>query len=129
MKVLDFTKETDGLANKLIKLGFHYQNTDKMESEGLHISSRLTSTWVNVMNGVTLQIIHIYDRHYESNVYVKITDDCTNISVSMSVEEFMELEQITNSNGTTFPRRNASNENDFQIQRNDLNENLRKYVE
>lgn len=111
MKVLDFTRETDELANKLIKLGFHYQNTDKMRSEGPHISSQLTSTWVNVMNGVTLQIIHIYDRHYENNVYVKITDDCTNISVTMSVEELMELEQITNSKGTTFPRRNASNEN------------------
>lgn len=39
MKVLDFTKETDELENKLVKLGFHYQNTDNMESEGLHISS------------------------------------------------------------------------------------------
>jgi hypothetical protein len=31
MKVLDFTKETDELENKLIKLGFHYQSTDKEE--------------------------------------------------------------------------------------------------
>ena len=111
MKVLDFTKETDELENKLIKLGFHYQNTDDMESEGLHISSRLTITWVNVMNGVTLQIIHTYDRYGdETNEYVKITDDYTNASVNMSVEEFMELEQITNSKGTTFPRPETSNE-------------------
>ena len=130
MKVLDFTKETDELENKLIKLGFHYQNTDDMESEGLHISSRLTITWVNVMNGVTLQIIHTYDRYGdETNEYVKITDDYTNASVNMSVEEFMELEQITNSHGTTFPRLGNIQRNDFQIQRNDLNENLRKYVE
>jgi hypothetical protein len=112
MKVLDFTKETDELANKLIKLGFHYQNTDKMESEGPHISSRLIITWANVMNGVTLQIIHTYDRYgYETNRYVKITDNCTNASVNMSVEEFMELERITNSHGTTFPRSETSNEN------------------
>ncbi len=109
MKVLDFTKETDELANKLIKLGFHYQNTDKMESEGPHISSRLIITWANVMNGVTLQIIHTYDRYgYETNRYVKITDNCTNASVNMSVEEFMELEEITNSNGSTFPRPKTS---------------------
>lgn len=41
MKVLDFTKETDELENKLIKLGFHYQNAEKMESDSLHISSQL----------------------------------------------------------------------------------------
>lgn len=129
MKVLDFTKETDELANKLIKLGFHYQNTDNMESEGLYISSRLTITWVNVMNGVTLQIIHTYDRYGdENNEYVKITDDCTNASVNMSVEEFMELEQITNSHGTTFPRLGNIQRNNFQIQRNDLKQELRKYV-
>lgn len=29
MKVLDFTKETDELENKLVKLGFHYQSTDR----------------------------------------------------------------------------------------------------
>lgn len=111
MKVLDFTKETDELENKLIKLGFHYQNTDKKESEGPHISSRLVITWVNVMNGVTLQIIHTYDKYGgETNGYVKITDDCTNASVNMSVEEFMELERITNSHGTTFPRPETSNE-------------------
>lgn len=108
MKVLDFTNETDELENKLIKLGFRYQSTDEMVSDGLHISSRLTITWVNVMNDVTLQIIHIYDRHYESNVYVKIADDCTNASVTMSVEEFMELERITNSHGSTFPRPKTS---------------------
>lgn len=112
MKVLDFTKETDKLVDKLIKLGFHYQSTDEMESDGLHISSRLTITWVNVMNGVTLQILHTYDRYGdETNGYVNITDDCTNISVNMSVEEFMELEQITNSHGTTFPLPETSNEN------------------
>lgn len=111
MKVLDFTKETDELENKLIKLGFHYQSTDEMESDGLHISSQLIITWVNVMNGVTLQIIDTYDEcrgeNYElitiPRKYVRITDDCTNISVTMSVEEFMELERITNSNGNTFP--------------------------
>lgn len=109
MKVLDFTKETDELENKLIKLGFHYQNTDNMESEGPLNSSRLTITWVNVMNGVTLQIIHTYDRYGdETNGYVKITDDYTNASVNMSVEELMELERITNSNGSTFPRSETS---------------------
>lgn len=64
------------------------------------------------MNGVTLQIIDTYDERRGANYelittprkYVRITDDCTNISVTMSVEEFMELEQITNSHGTTFPR-------------------------
>lgn len=112
MKVLDFTKETDELANKLIKLGFHYQNTDKMGSDGLYISSRLIITWANVMNGVTLQIIHTYDRYgHETNGYIKITDNCTNASVNMSVEEFMELERITNSHGTTFPLPETSNEN------------------
>ena len=112
MKVLDFTKETNELENKLIKLGFHYQNDDKMESEGPRDSSRLIITWANFTNGVTLQIIYTYDRYGdETNEYVKITDNCTNASVNMSVKEFMELEQITNSKGTTFPRRNASNEN------------------
>lgn len=50
MKVLDFTNETDELENKLIKLGFRYQSTDEMVSDGLHISSRLTITWVNVIH-------------------------------------------------------------------------------
>lgn len=105
MKVLDFTKETDELENKLIKLGFHYQNAEKMESDSLHISSQLIITWANFTNGVTLQIIHTYDRYGgETNGYLKITDNCTNASVNMSVEEFMELERITNSHGTTFPR-------------------------
>lgn len=40
--------------------------------------------------------------------YVRITDDCTNISVTMSFEEFMELEEITNSKGSTFPRPETS---------------------
>lgn len=68
------------------------------------------------MNGVTLQIIDTYDEcrgeNYElittAPKYVRVTDDCTNISVTMSVEEFMELERITNSNGTTFPRPETS---------------------
>lgn len=109
MKVLDFTKETDELENKLIKLGFHYQNAEKMESDSLHISSQLIITWANFTNGVTLQIIHTYDRYGgETNGYLKITDNCTNASVNMSVEEFMELERITNSHGTTFPRPETS---------------------
>lgn len=114
MKVLDFTKETDELANKLIKLGFHYQNTDKEERPPK--PARLITTWANVMNGVTLQIIDTYDERRGANdelittprKYVKITDDCTNASVNMSVEEFMELEQITNSKGITFPRPETS---------------------
>ena len=117
MKVLDFTKETDELANKLIKLGFHYQSTDKEERPPK--PSLLITTWANVMNGVTLQIIDTYETHRRSSYelittplkQVIITDDCTNISVTMSVEEFMELEQITNSKGITFPRPETSNEN------------------
>ena len=67
------------------------------------------------MNGVTLQIIKTYDRYGdETNAYIRITDDCTNASVNMSVEEFMELQQITNSHGTTFPTPGTSNENGFQ---------------
>lgn len=114
MKALDFTKETDELANKLIKLGFHYQNTDKEERPPK--PARLITTWANVMNGVTLQIIDTYDERRGANdelittmrKYVKITDDCTNISVTMSFEEFMELEEITNSKGITFPRPETS---------------------
>lgn len=117
MKVLDFTKETDELENKLIKLGFHYQSTDKEERPPK--PARLITTWANVMNGVTLQIIDTYDEcrgeNYElitiPRKYVRITDDCTNISVTMSVEEFKELQQITNSHGTTFPLPETSNEN------------------
>lgn len=117
MKVLDFTKETDELENKLIKLGFHYQSTDKEERPPK--PARLITTWANVMNGVTLQIIDTYDEcrgeNYElitiPRKYVRITDDCTNISVTMSVEEFKELEQITNSHGTTFPRPEINNRN------------------
>lgn len=111
MKALDFTKKKSKLVDKLVKLGFHYQSTDK-EPDSLGKPSRLITTWANVMNGVTLQIIDTYDERRGANYelittprkYVRITDDCTNISVTMSVEEFMELEQITNSNGTTFPR-------------------------
>lgn len=112
MTVLDFTKKTDKLTDKLIKLGFHYQRTDEEEPDGLREPSRLIITWANVMNGVTLQIIDTYGERRGANdelittprKYVRITDDCTNISVTMSVEEFMELERITNSNGSTFPR-------------------------
>lgn len=115
MKALDFTKKKSKLVDKLVKLGFHYQSTDK-EPDSLGKPSRLITTWANVMNGVTLQIIDTYDTHRVSNYElistplkrVIITDDCTNISVTMSVEEFMELEEITNSKGTTFPRPETS---------------------
>lgn len=111
MKALDFTKRKSELVDKLVKLGFHYLSTDK-EPDSLGRPPRLINTWANVMNGVTLQITDTYDERRGANdelittprKYVRITDDCTNISVTMSVEEFMELEQITNSNGTTFPR-------------------------
>lgn len=115
MKALDFTKKKSKLVDKLVKLGFHYLSTDK-EPDSLGKPSRLITTWANVMNGVTLQIIDTYDGCRGANdelittprKYVRITDDCTNISVTMSVEEFMELERITNSNGSTFPRPETS---------------------
>lgn len=115
MKALDFTKKKSKLVDKLVKLGFHYQSTDK-EPDSLGKPPRLITTWANVMNGVTLQIIDTYDTHRVSNYEpistplkrVIITDDCTNISVTMSVEEFMELEEITNSKGSTFPRPETS---------------------
>lgn len=115
MKVLDFTKKKSKLVDKLVKLGFHYLSTDK-EPDSLGKPARLITTWANVMNGVTLQIIDTYDTHRVSNYelistplkQVIITDDCTNASVNMSVEEFMELERITNSHGTTFPRPETS---------------------
>lgn len=115
MKVLDFTKKKSKLVDKLVKLGFHYLSTDK-EPDNLRKTARLINTWANVMNGVTLQIIDTYDERRGANEelittprkYVRITDDCTNISVTMSVEEFMELERITNSNGSTFPRPETS---------------------
>lgn len=115
MKALDFTKKKSKLVDKLVKLGFHYQSTDK-EPDSLGKPSRLITTWANVMNGVTLQIIDTYDERRGANdelittprKYVRITDDCTNIIVTMSFEEFMELEQITNSHGTTFPRPETS---------------------
>lgn len=47
MKVLDFTKETDELANKLIKLGFHYQSTDKEERPPK--PARLITTWATCL--------------------------------------------------------------------------------
>ena len=118
MKALEFTKKKSKLVDKLVKLGFHYQSTDR-EPASLGKPPRLITTWANVMNGVTLQIIDTYDEcrgeNYElitiPRKYVRITDDCTNISVTMSVEEFMELEEITNSKGITFPRPETSNEN------------------
>ena len=111
MKALDFTKKKSKLVDKLVKLGFHYQSTDK-EPGSLGKTPRLITTWANVMDGVTLQIIDTYDERRGANdelittprKYVRITDDCTNISVTMSFEEFMELEAITNSKGITFPR-------------------------
>lgn len=114
MKALDFTKKKSKLVDKLVKLGFHYLSTDKEERPSK--PPRLITTWANVMNGVTLQIIDTYDTHRGSSYelittplkQVIITDDCTNISVTMSVKEFMELEQITNSNGSTFPRPETS---------------------
>lgn len=87
MTVLDFTKKTTPVIDKLIKLGFHYESTDKAEAEGIRNPPQL----------ITIP-----------RKYVRITDDCTNISVTMSVEEFMELERITNSNGSTFPRPETS---------------------
>lgn len=111
MKALVFTDKKSKLVDKLLKLGFHYQSTDK-EPASLGKPSRLITTWANAMNGVTLKIIDTYDElrgeNYElittQRKHVRITDDCTNISVTMSVEEFMELEEITNSKGITFPR-------------------------
>lgn len=118
MKALDFTKKKSELVDKLVKLGFHYLSTDEEEPDGLRNPPRLITTWANVMNGVTLQIIDTYDELRGENYelittplkQVIITDDCTNASVTMSVEEFMELEEITNSNGSTFPRPETSNE-------------------
>lgn len=112
MKALDFTKRTSKLADKLIQLGFRYQSTDQEEPDDPLKPPRRTTTWANVMNGVTLKIIDTYDIRYDENnvlltterKYVRITDVYTNASVSMSVEEFMELEEITSSLGGTFPR-------------------------
>lgn len=130
MKVLDFTKRKSKLVDKLVKLGFHYQSTDK-EPCSLREPSRLITTWANVMNGVTLQIIDTYDERRGANdelittprKQVIITDDCTNISVTMTFEEFMELEQITNSNGTTFPRLENIQRNNLQINETISNKN------
>lgn len=137
MKALDFTKKTSKLADKLVKLGFRYQSTDQEEPDDPLKPPRRATTWANVMNGVTLQIIDTYDERRGANYelittprkYVRITDAYTDTGVSMSVEEFMELEQITDSLGHTFPRLGNIQRNDFQIQRNDLIERLRKYVE
>lgn len=115
MKALEFTKKKSKLVDKLVKLGFHYQSTDR-DPASLGKPPRLITTWANVMNGVTLQIIDTYDECRGANYelittprkYVKITDDCTNINVTMSFEEFMELEKITNSKGITFPRPETS---------------------
>jgi len=112
MKALDFTKKTSKLADKLVKLGFRYQSTDQEEPDDPLKPPRRATTWANVMNGVTLQIIDTYDERCGANYelittprkYVRITDAYTDTGVSMSVEEFMELEEITNSLGSTFPR-------------------------
>ena len=112
MTVLDFTKRTSKLADKLLKLGFRYQSTDQEEPDDPLKPSRRTTTWANVMNGVTLKIIDTYDERHGANgelittprKYVRITDAYTNTGVSMSVEEFMELEEITDSLGSTSPR-------------------------
>lgn len=112
MKELDFTKETSKLADKLLKLGFRYQSTDQEEPDDPLKPPRRITTWANVMNGVTLKIIDTYGIRYDENnalltterKYVRITDVYTDTGVSMSVEEFMELEEITNSLGSTFPR-------------------------
>lgn len=61
MKVLEFTKKKSKLVDKLVKLGFHYQSTDKEERPPK--PARLINTWANVMNGVTLKIIDTYDTH------------------------------------------------------------------
>ena len=76
MKALDFTKKTSKLADKLVKLGFRYD-----ERRGAN-----------------------YELITTPRKYVRITDAYTDTGVSMSVEEFMELEEITNSLGSTFPR-------------------------
>lgn len=115
MTVLDFTKKTTPFIDKLVKLGFHYLSTDR-DPASLGKPQRLITTWANVMNGVTLKIIDTYDTRRGANKelittlrkQVIIADDCTNASVTMSVEEFMELERITNSNGSTFPRPETS---------------------
>ena len=112
MKELDFTKETSKLADKLLKLGFRYQSTDQEEPDDPLKPPRRITTWANVMNGVNLKIIDTYGIRYDENnalltterKYVRITDVYTDTGVSMSVEEFMELEEITNSLGSTFPR-------------------------
>lgn len=67
MKALDFTKKKSKLVDKLVKLGFHYQSTDK-EPASLRGPSRLITTWANVMNGVTLQIIDAYDERHGENL-------------------------------------------------------------
>ena len=115
MTVLDFTKKHP-LIDKLIKLGIPLRKHRQDRSGGIRNPPQLITTWENVMNGVILKIIDTYAVSYDENdvlyqtptEYVRITDDCTNISVTMSVEEFMELERITNSNGSTFPRPETS---------------------
>lgn len=52
MKALDFTKKKSKLVDKLVKLGFHYQSTDK-EPASLRGPSRLITTWANAMAKTT----------------------------------------------------------------------------
>lgn len=65
MTVLDFTKKTTPVIDKLIKLGFHYESTDKTEAEGIRNPPQLITTWENVMNGVILKIIDTYAVSYD----------------------------------------------------------------
>lgn len=44
MTVLDFTKKTTPVIDKLIKLGFHYESTDKAEAEGIRNPPQLITT-------------------------------------------------------------------------------------
>lgn len=67
MTVLDFTKKTTPVIDKLIKLGFHYESTDKTEAEGIRNPPQLITTWENVMNGVILKIVDTYAVRYDEN--------------------------------------------------------------
>lgn len=124
MKELDFTKETSKLADKLLKLGFRYQSTDQEEPDDPLKPSRRITTWANVMNGVTLKIIDTYGIRYDENnalltterKYVRITDVYTDTGVSMSVEEFMELEEITNSPRQHIPTPGNTLRKNYQLE-------------
>lgn len=72
MTVLDFTKKTTPVIDKLIKLGFHYESTDKTEAEGIRNPPQLITTWKNVMNGVILKIIDTYAVSYDENDVLRL---------------------------------------------------------